>query len=528
MLGLWIGLVPMVGCGQAPVPQPIPAATRAESLLQVHWAGKSHVLTQTNTTLAQVWSSPESLRLEAHVLEQLAHYWLRTVRLPTNAADVQTVSGLLRDVLACESLLAVRRLTNQPASLELALRLNDLQARHWQEQLTGLFGLAAKSAPPATAAGWSVFTIVNSNTLAHARINGWTLIKLNGQLPTVGAPADLLKRLQQPHPGTDPSVANVWLRLTTEVDWLAQQLGTPSLSRGHAPTLSLTVAPEGTDLRTRGTLDFAQPVKVSLPVWDIPTNAITGALSSFTAVRGLSNALADQPAWRGFNIGQPPGQLFSWAISGLLFQAALAFPDADAPRRLTAINQALLGPGNDWLGARGEGGFRPNTDATSAVWSGLPFVSPTALIVSNQSSAYVLASLMPLGADTNPFPAQLLGLFTERPKLLYYDWQLTGPRIESWMALSQLTRLTFRRSQLPADSASLLWMQSLIPRLGNTVTTVEAPSDRQWTFSRRSALGLSALEIHLLADWFEAPSFPETLRILEAHEPPVVLDVPGQ
>jgi hypothetical protein len=88
--------------------------------------------------------------------------------------------------------------------------------------------------------------------------------------------------------------------------------------------------------------------------------------------------------------------------------------------------------------------------------------------------------------------------------------------LENWLGRSQLARLTFRREQLPDSSAGLAWLKFLASRLGNSFTSIELQSDQQLTFARRSPIGLTALELHLLVDWLEAPSFPRNLRLLEA------------
>jgi hypothetical protein len=95
-----------------------------------------------------------------------------------------------------------------------------------------------------------------------------------------------------------------------------------------------------------------------------------------------------------------------------------------------------------------------------------------------------------------------------RTNLVYYDWEITGPRVTSGLELGQTARQILRQAQMSLDSASLNWLGVLVPRLGTSATIVSLTAPNQLAFARKSTLGFTALELHLLADWLESPQFP--------------------
>jgi len=113
-------------------------------------------------------------------------------------------------------------------------------------------------------------------------------------------------------------------------------------------------------------------------------------------------------------------------------------------------------------------------------------------------------------------PNELFAQFLSRTNLIYYDWELTGERVEAWLHVGQLFRLIFNRAQLPSQSASMAWLKVAGPRLGNCVSSVTMIGRNHLSFVRKSSIGLTAVELHVLADWFESPAFPRGLHTLLA------------
>ena len=64
------------------------------------------------------------------------------------------------------------------------------------------------------------------------------------------------------------------------------------------------------------------------------------------------------------------------------------------------------------------------------------------------------------------------------------------------------------------------WLKALSSKLGNCGTEVTAMDPTHLSLVRKSGLGLTAAELHVLADWLESPAFPSGLHTLLAPPPP--------
>jgi hypothetical protein len=92
--------------------------------------------------------------------------------------------------------------------------------------------------------------------------------------------------------------------------------------------------------------------------------------------------------------------------------------------------------------------------------------------------------------------------------LVCYDWEITPARSEGCIYLGQLLRVLFHARQIPSGSAGLAWLQAVSPKLANSATAVSRTDPSTLSFARKASIGLTAIEMHLLADWLESPSFP--------------------
>jgi hypothetical protein len=65
---------------------------------------------------------------------------------------------------------------------------------------------------------------------------------------------------------------------------------------------------------------------------------------------------------------------------------------------------------------------------------------------------------------------------------------------------------------LPAEGAAMPWLVTNVQRFGSCVTTITRNDPARFSFVRRSSVGFTAIELHLLADWLESPDFPVGLN----------------
>ena len=239
---------------------------------------------------------------------------------------------------------------------------------------------------------------------------------------------------------------------------------------------------------------------------------------SFTAARGVQPWLASWQTWSNLQIGLPPDQIYSWSLPGGMFQTYFAAPLPNAAAEVTALSAHLLDQANPWLAARGYFGFESGPDSNGVVWGKSPAIQPFVKSVEADGAAGVACGgLIPetgAPAKTNffyyhPSFPELLQEISGQTNLVYYHWELTGARIQSCLYIGQFLSAISRHPQLPLDSASAVWMKTVVPRLGNCTTTVTLTGPNQLSFSRSSTVGFTAAELNLLAIWLESPQFPK-------------------
>jgi hypothetical protein len=220
--------------------------------------------------------------------------------------------------------------------------------------------------------------------------------------------------------------------------------------------------------------------------------------------------LASWKAWNDLQIGTPPNQVYFWSLDGGPMQTYWASPLLDVNNRMRIVMEVLLRNGNPWLASNSLGNFARSQDLNGATWGGLPMVSPFIKSADPAKGSFVFGGLLPKAdLETNrPPSAGMIQDVVRRTNLVYYDWEITGPRIEPWLYLGQISRIASRHAQLPMESASITWLRVLSARLDRSTTLITHRGSNQLSFIRRSTAGFTAPELQLLADWLESPRFP--------------------
>src|SRR5207237_2145698 len=148
--------------------------THPSSLSRLHWLGKKRLVTETNAAaFMQIWNLPESARLEAQTLDKLSTAPWRLLKGMTNGAsstNAQTPVGastllrpLLEDLVQEESFLEIHGVTNHPAELALAIKLNEIRAELWRTNLAAVLEslTGAKSVPVKDRHGFQLPLTIN-------------------------------------------------------------------------------------------------------------------------------------------------------------------------------------------------------------------------------------------------------------------------------------------------------------------------------------------------------------------------------
>jgi hypothetical protein len=510
----------------APQPASSSVSSTNETVARIHWLGIKHLPAQTNSTFLEVWNMPESQKLKAQTLDRICLAPWGTLQGKTNAPDMTVKASaallrpLLEDLLDQESYLEIRNTGSQPGDLALAVRLDAEHAGRWQtnlaavlESLTG----AHTRISAAPARGWQLSLTNRSVRLAQE--GEWTVLGFgpeNNPLST-----DLLTRIQRDHAPTSPGLTNVWLEADLDLRYIANALSLASALPEGLPKFSVAMLGEGENVRTRGEFNFPKPLPFELEAWNIPTNLIHDPLVSFTAIQGIKGWLSSMPLWNNLHLGTPPNQFYFWSQDGVPFLAYAAAPFPDASNQVYQLSEHLIKQANPWLETNGTGRFEPIQGTNGASWTNLLLVTPWLQTIAGPKGDFAFAALTPDTFPKSPPPAKLLEQLNTQSNLVCLDWEMTGPRIESDLYISQFFRLALHKAQVPPKSLSVEWLRALEYKLGNTITAVTRTGPAKLSLVRKSDFGFTASELHLLVDWLESPQIPIGLHTFLA--PPDIL-----
>jgi hypothetical protein len=497
------------------------------TIARIHWLGMKQLAGETNAAhLMAIWNLPESRRLGQQMLEKLSLApWLLLHRNPdTNAAAL--LQPLLDDLVENDSCLEIRQTSNQPGELVLAIRLDDQRAALWQtnlarvlESLTGIHPVPA----PGHDYGWSLKKHHDPDFLELTRVGGWTIVgAAEGHNDLLD---ELRDRIQHDRPPVAVGAANDWLALDLDPTWLVQVLTTTNHQSSiinHQPQavnhFHLALTGDGTNVLMHGTADFSQPLALDLKPWSIPTNLIDESLCSFTIARGFKPWLESLPAWNNLQIDPPPDQACFWAMPGLGMLSYFAAPFPDASNAVDRLAELVLQNQHRWVVTNDLAKFGRSTTFNGLEWKGLPYMAPFLKSVSVGNQNFIFGGGIP-GSITDPLSLKPLQAALSLTNLVYRDWEMTGSRTEQWLYMGQFARFASHRAQLPVDSAAVLWLKAIPPKLGDSATDVTLTGPNQLSFTRQSSIGFTGIELNLLADWLESPQFPTGLYSLSTPQP---------
>lgn len=530
LAGLWLCAVS--GCRKSsqdatpPSPQTPSAAPRValpDTVARLHWLGKKRLEGETNASFfMSIWDLPESSKLEAQTLDKLALALAGSLTKSTNPASSTNLSlssdvrPLLEDLLNEESYIEVRSATNQPGELALAIRLNEDRAGIWETNLArALDPLSAVAGDlPGNHAWRRDFddpTKPIKNRLCLARVGTWTIVTLtrakNGE-PKPTLLDELSSRIQQTQSPFATSPTNFWVDADLDLKKAAQAMGWNWTLPSAVPRILLTAIGDGLNVRTRAELAFPEPLDLKFEPWNIPTNLVHDPLISFSAVNGIQPGLAKFAPWTELHVGPPPNQVFLWAMQGAAVETYFAAPLPDSSNAVYALSGRLMDLFNPWLTTNKMGALQRATNYTGLSWRGFPFLAPFLKSVAYDDNQFAFGGLGPESPLTTPAPEGLIQEVIGHTNLVYYGWEVTGPRIQAGIYTGQLLRVLLKKPQLPEKSSAMLWLKSLSSRLGNCITQITASDSTHLGFVRKGPIGLTSAELHLLADWLESPDFP--------------------
>lgn len=491
------------------------ADSAANTIARVHWLGKKRIFSDTNAVgLMAIWNLPESARLEAQTVERLASAPWRLLLKQSGTNDGSLLlRPLIQQLIEDECYVEVSETTNQTRDFVLAIQQTDSAAALWQSNLAAVVELLTRIQPgkPADgASGWSLKKHDVPDLIEFSRAGAWTLIGMaqeTNRLQTI-----IKARIARSGTPVLSEATTNWIEGHLEV---ARLMPSNTIS-SVVSALNFSVSGEAGNVRTRGSIVTRGTTIGELEPWIIPTNFVDGSFGSFTAVRGIRPLLERSKIWNPLRSGPAPNQAWIWALQGALMQTYLAAPLSGGSNQMHQLSEDVMQLADKYLPNRDIAGFRRSQVFNGLEWQGFPFMSPFIRSTTEEGNEFLLAGFFPFTSPAQILPLELTEMLMTRTNLVMYDWELTGPRIEQWIYMSQFCRVVCQKAQLPADSAGLKWLQALVPHLGNSATELTRTGPDQFSFSRKSAAGFTGIELNLLADWLESSEFPRGLHTLLA------------
>ena len=405
--------------------------------------------------------------------------------------------------------LEIRHPTNEPGQSVFAIHLADPRAGVWETNLAialeSLMGIHPQ--PLANGLhGWSLTKHHVPNFIEFRRVGEWALVGAGQDRNDLLG--EIAGRIERDHAPSAPGATNYWLQAAFDPVRAFGALRPAAAVPNDLPVIALTITGDGAKVLTHATLDFPKPLNLPREPWSIPTNLVRGRLASFSAMRGVQSLLSSSPWWSTPKNGPPPDQWSAWTADGSPLQVYLAAHFADASNTVSRLTDVLLRDGNAWLSAHAIGSFQAAPDGNGAVYTGAPLVTPFVKLEPENNVVYagLLAQSTP-STNGNIVP-ELVRELAARTNVVALDWELAGPRMESCLYLTQVLRIFCRHPQLVMNSPAAVWLNSLSPRLDKSLTWVSQTAANQLTVERQSTVGLTSLELNLLAGWLESPEFP--------------------
>ena len=475
---------------------------QAEPVLKVHFAGIDKLTKRDDAkTLRAVWQLKQSQAFRNEALDKLAK------RMgASNAEHVATLRKLLPDLGRGELFLGVFRADDRP-EVALMTATDEKRGKLWTQSLRRLAKQRGGEPLEQTVAGYNGWRVDfdNDHTLGFGYADGWLLFGSGQQtLSYLKKAAQRIADSGRPYPADKENDLSITLDAEILPDMVRESLP------GEVNLIQLTSHLKKDNFYSKVILDFAKPLRANLPDWEIPTRTITEPLASFTAARGVGLSTA-KPDLELLGLHATNDQFFAWSQSRTKFQSFFSVK-VDAPKEAIAGLAKRIGDFKK-TGGKGEkfiGQVVHDAKKPGLTWGNVPLFAPYVTVGNSDDKGYIVGGVFPPDPFKKPIPAELLAEFSDKDNLVYYNWEITGQRLEKWNLLIQFAAiLSNRREQLVNDTKGIEFLTALRPKLGNTITDATVDSNRL-TITRKSQLGLTAFELSLLTRWLDNPRFPST------------------
>jgi hypothetical protein len=168
---------------------------------------------------------------------------------------------------------------------------------------------------------------------------------------------------------------------------------------------------------------------------------------------------------------------------------------------------------NPWMESRRAIGRLEKTN-DSLILAKVPAINPALKAIGTPGNSFLFGEFSASDLTNTPAPRGVISALAGSTNTVFYQSEVSSAKVESHMYATQLGRLLFRRFQLPPEAYSIAWLKSAGPMLAHSNTRVIKSGESSLSFYRTSSCGFTALELHLLSDWLESPTFPKSFHTL--------------
>jgi hypothetical protein len=486
----------------------VPGASNdaANVVAHYHCAGSAQLTGNTNlSTLQKALALPSAVAVRQLALARISRMVADGLNFGTNASAASLIEPLLSDVLETESLGAFSGTAANSLNFVLALRLDSKRAQLWQDNLGKALGGAGEKITTKEFNGWR-WNRGAADSIWIVPARDWLLAGCGNDLLPVQV--EYLRQVSRDgRPG--PALTNNWLEADLDLARFAAWL--PDWSRLFRPArIKLSVAGEKDNLHMAARMIYPEAMPWKSGSWQMPTELAQGSIISFTAGQNVAAFLNLSPAFSQLDGNPLTNQFYAWALNGMPFLDYMAWPVVNATNALEKLSieasdafspelQQFNGTELLWL-----------ADQRKLVLSNLRVITPTLESVQDEAGEFLLLSAFPRPPANQPVPDELWKQINGRTNLVYYDWELTGPRLQQWRLLGRmiLTRRVPMHDMMYARLVEDKWLGELTPLAGNTVTEITRTAPNELSVVRSAPVGFTGIEMFLLSDWLSAVGSP--------------------
>jgi hypothetical protein len=250
---------------------------------------------------------------------------------------------------------------------------------------------------------------------------------------------------------------------------------------------------------------------------NLPTNMVREPLTSFATGQNVEPFLKSDETLSRLPTNPFSDQFYFWSMSEMPFQSYVVWPVNDPSNTMLMLSPPVIDELNPKLQKLDGTELTWAPAASGLIWSKLQLIAPDLKPAPAENGQFLVGGMFPLTPGTGPAPPALWEQFAGRADLVYYDWELTGPRVRYLLTATQVLPILQMLGVGPQEPIAFgtktpavlevesrldfqeHWLLNLTPLLANTVTEVTKTGPNELTVIRNSSFVFSSLELILLS-----------------------------